>query len=138
MSLSSSIPRPSAPWMALLLLALGLWVGWACAIEAQGTKGRDKVEKLSPAERDWLEQQSKALHDLPPEEQQRVRKNLRRWVQLPEEQRTQLRERWQEWQQLPPEQRQRLQQRYEEFQRLPVEERQRLREDLRRLSPEER
>ena len=74
--------------MALLLLALGLWVSWASPLEAQGTKGRDRVEKLSPAERDWLEKQSKALRDLPPEEQQRVRKNLQRWVQLPEEQRT--------------------------------------------------
>ena len=74
--MSSSIPRTSIRWIALLLLALALLGSWTSPVAAQSTKGRDKVEKLSPAERDWLEKQSKALRDLPPEEQQRVRKNL--------------------------------------------------------------
>src|SRR5438105_4684095 len=138
MSLSSSIPRSNRLWLVALILAIGLWVGYVPQAAGQGTKGRDKVEKLSPAERAWLEKEFKALRDLPPEEQQRVRKNLRRWMQLPEEKRAQLRERWQEWQQLSPEQRQRLRQRFEEFQRLPPEERQRLREELRHVPPEER
>jgi Protein of unknown function (DUF3106) len=72
-------------------------------------------------QQDVYRKESKALRELPPEEQ-----------------RTQLRERWQEWQQLPPEQRQRLKQRYEEFQCLPLEEHQRLREELQRSPPEER
>ena len=90
MSLSSSIPRSNRVWVVVLVLAIGLWVGAVPQAVGQSTKGRDKVEKLSPAEREWLEKEFKALRALPPEEQQRVRKNLRRWMQLPEEKRAQL------------------------------------------------
>src|SRR2546425_13159891 len=103
MPLSSSIPRSNRVWMVVLVLAIGLWMGGVPQATGQGTKGRDKVEKLSPAEREWLEKEFKAPRALPPEEQQRVRKNLRRWMQLPEEKRGQLPERWKEGQQDPPE-----------------------------------
>jgi len=138
MSLSSSMPRAKWVWIVTLVLAVGLWVGGIPQAAGQGTRGRDKIEKLSPAERRWLEKEFKALRDLPPDEQQRVRKNLRRWMQLPEEKRAQLRERWKKWQQLAPEQRQRLTRLREVLRRLPPGERQRLREALRRASPEER
>src|SRR5262249_62026858 len=105
MPLSSSTPRSNWGWLVALVLILGLWVGCVPPAAGQGTKERDKVEKLSPAEREWLEKKFKALRDLPPEEQQRVRKKLRRWMQLPEEKRAQLRKRWQEWQERPPQRR---------------------------------
>src|SRR5256885_702458 len=70
--------RSNRVWLVALILALGLWVGCVPQAAGQGTKGRDKVEKLSPAERAWLEKEFKALRDLPPGERQRLREAWRR------------------------------------------------------------
>ena len=46
MPLSSSTPRSNWGWLVALVLILGLWACCVPQVAGQGTKERDKVEKL--------------------------------------------------------------------------------------------
>ena len=78
--------------------------------------------------------------DFSPEEQGRLKKNLKEWKSLSPENRKVLRHRMNQWRELSPEERTLYQNRYHQFQQLPPDERRRVREKLHRwdnLSPQE-
>jgi Protein of unknown function (DUF3106) len=79
--------------------------------------------------------------ELSPEEQGRLRNNLKEWQSLSPENRKILRHRMDQWRELPTEERTLYQRRYHQFQQLPPDERGRVREKLDRwdnLSPQEK
>ncbi|HEY5648076.1 MAG TPA: DUF3106 domain-containing protein [Nitrospiria bacterium] len=52
--------------------------------------------------------QKKSFEELPPEEQERIRKNYKKFKDMPAPKQEQLKKRYEKWQELPPEQRKKL------------------------------
>lgn len=78
---------------------------------------------------------------LSPEEKNLLNERYRMWESLPEQERQKLRHRMKKYKQLPPKDRERYQYRYRQWQKLSPDERYRIREKLQqwnKLSPEEK
>lgn len=128
---------------ALLLpvLAAGLW-----AQRAPGPPGRRPGaapvdRKAAPPQRSpldrWLrmspQQRERALRQLPPERQKRLRDQLARFSSLPEEERDNLSRRYERFSELPPEKQELVRRQLRRFGSVPDERRQALAAEFRRL-----
>ena len=68
----------------------------------------ERLEQLSPKQRERVLKREERLRSLPPERRRQVIENYQRWRSLPEERKQELRERFRSFQKLPREERERL------------------------------
>ena len=93
---------------------------------------RERVAKLSPAERQKIVERWQQLRDLPPEARKMVNRNYQKFRNMTPEQREELKQRLQQWQSMSPEDKKRLQENFERWKKLTPQEREELRKNRNR------
>ncbi|MFA6562188.1 MAG: DUF3106 domain-containing protein [Verrucomicrobiia bacterium] len=89
---------------------------------------REKMAKMSPAERQKMLERWQQLRNLSPEVRKLLNKNYQKFSKMPPEQREQLKQRLQQWQSMSPEEKEKLQENFRRWKQLSPQER----EDLRK------
>ena len=90
---------------------------------------RDKLAKLSPAERQKMVERWQQLRNLPPEARKMLAKNYQKFRNMTTEQREELKKRLQQWQGMSAEQKKKLQENFERWKKLTPQEREELRKN---------
>jgi hypothetical protein len=132
-------------WLLGLLLVAGMtWgqgTGWAKRHSGQNGSGQrmtsgaevsegNRWQKLSPAQRNELQQRYRQFKELSPVEQQKLRKRYERFQELSPEKKQRMLERHQRLQQLTPEQREELKREWQRIKQLPPEDQRQQRQKL--------
>lgn len=98
-------------------------------------KLREKVAKMSPAERQKFLERWQQFRKLSPEARKLLNKNYQSFSKMSPEQREQLKQRLQQWQSMTPEEKAKLQENFQRWKQLTPQEREELRKRHKRPVP---
>jgi hypothetical protein len=100
--------------------------------DGRNSRGYEKWQELTPAQRHELEERYQKFKELSPEQQQKLRRRYERFKDLPPEKQKKILERHQRIQQLSPQQREQLRKEWKQLKELPPEQRSQRRREIRR------
>ena len=92
---------------------------------------RDRYNRLSPEEKNMLNERYREWESLPEQERQRLRHRMKKYRRLPSKDRERYQHRYQQWQKLSPEERYRIREKLHEWDRLSPDEKEQIRQRFR-------
>jgi hypothetical protein len=92
---------------------------------------RDRYNRLSPEEKNMLNERYREWESLPEQERQRLRHRMKKYRRLPPKDRERYQHRYQQWQKLSPEERYRIREKLHEWDRLSPDEKEQIRRRFR-------
>ena len=98
-----------------------LWIGMRLA------ENHTNYERLTPQEKERLQQKYQRWKALPPEKQQTLRHRKEKWMKMSPEEKRLYEQKFHQWQQLPPDEKQRLRERLDLWDSLPSDEKEQIR-----------
>ena len=92
---------------------------------------RDRYNRLSPEEKNMLNERYREWESLPEKERQRLRHRMKRYKRLPPQERERYQHRYHQWQKLSPDERYRIREKLQKWDRLSPEEKEQIRQQFR-------
>ena len=92
---------------------------------------RDRYNRLSPKEKNMLDERYREWESLPEQERQRLRHRMKKYKQLPPKERERYQHRYRQWQKLSPDERYMIREKLQKWDSLPPEEKEQIRQRFR-------
>jgi hypothetical protein len=92
---------------------------------------RDRYNRLSPEEKNLLNERYRMWESLPEKERQRLRHRMKKYKRLPPQERERYQHRYRQWQKLSPDERYRIREKLQKWDRLPPDEKEQIRQRFR-------
>jgi len=92
---------------------------------------RDRYNRLSPEQKNKLDERYREWESLPEQERQRLRHRMKKYKQLPPKERERYQHRYRQWQKLSPDERYMIREKLQKWERLSPDEKEQIRQRFR-------